>query len=389
MPPRLPAALATAAAVLASAVAVSGPAQAETSGTTTNCPAAGTYIPGTTFKRTVLANGVALSEGRKRDSRGVVDMHILRVSTTTAGVHFGPLVRKLAERHPLSSLAYARPHLVAASNTGYYSFTLGAPTGQVIGGSRPWVMSSTPQQVFGFASGNLAQGGRVWLAGTATWSTSRQPIVGVNTATVPTGISVYSSLWGTTHRIVLPSGAVTRYWSAGKLTTVAGTSTAVPTSGYLVVARGSTAVAWLKRPAKGATLGISYAARTDAPRPFVQAYGVGITLVSQQSTARTGFTCRTSYPQPARTAVGYANGGKSLVIAVVTDHPGTEVHGLDANQMSKLMAELGVTKAYSFDGSGSAELMAKMPGSTSLSIRNYTADGHERTMPMGLGIYVG
>jgi hypothetical protein len=48
-----------------------------------------------------------------------------------------------------------------------------------------------------------------------------------------------------------------------------------------------------------------------------------------------------------------------------------------------------VTKAWSFDGSGSTELMAKMPGSTSLSIRNYTADGHERTMPLGLGIYVG
>ena len=37
----------------------------------------------------------------------------------------------------------------------------------------------------------------------------------------------------------------------------------------------------------------------------------------------------------------------------------------------------------------STELMAKMPGASSLSIRNYTADGHERTMPMGLGIYVG
>lgn len=386
---RLPAALATAAVVLASGVSISAVAEAETSGTTTNCPAAGSYIPGTTFRRTVLANGVALSEGRKRDTRGVVDMHILRVNTTVTGLHFGPLVRRLAERHPLSSLAYARPHLVAASNTGYYSFTLGTPAGQVISGSRPWVMSSTPQPVFGLAAGNLAQGGRVWLSGTATWSTTRQPIVAVNSASVPTGVSVYNSLWGTAHRIVLPSGAVTRYWASGKLTTLAGTATAVPTSGYLVVARGTTAVAWLKRPANGAALALSYAARTDAARPFVQAYGVGIALVTTQSTARTGFTCRTSYPQPARTAIGYANGGKSLVIAVVTDHPGTEVHGLDANQMSKLMAELGVTRAYSFDGSGSAELMAKMPGATSLSIRNYTADGHERTMPMGLGIYVG
>lgn len=368
---------------------VSGVAQAETSGTTTNCPTGGTYIPGTSFKRTVLANGVALSEGRKRDSRGVVDMHILRVNTTTTGISVGPLVRKLAERHPLSTLASGRPKLVAASNTGYYSFTLGTPTGPVVSGTRPWVLSSSPQSAFGFASGKIAQGGKVWLAGTAAWSTTKQPITGVNWATVPNGISVYNSLWGTAHRIVLPSGAVSRYLAYGKVSSAVGSYTAVPTNGYLIVARGSTAVAWLKRPLKGQALSIATAARTDAPRPFVQAYGVGVTLVSQQSTARTGFSCRTNYPQPARAAIGYANGGKSIVIAVVTDHPGTEMHGLSANQMSKLMAELGVTKAYSFDGSGSAELMAKMPGATSLSIRNYTADGRERTMPLGLGIYVG
>jgi hypothetical protein len=304
-------------------------------------------------------------------------------------VHFSPLVRRLAERHPLSSLAYNRPHLVAASNTGYYDFTLGTPTGPVVNGNRPWVLSSTPQAAVGVASGNVWQGGKIWLSGTATWGTTRQNVVGVNTAVVPVGISVYNSLWGTTHKVALPSGAVSRYLNYGKVSSAVGTYTAVPTSGYLIVARGSTAVAWLKRPLKGQALTIATAARTDAAKPFVQAYGVGVTLVNTAGVARTDLTCRTAYPQPARTAIGFANGGKSLVIAIVTDHPGTEVHGLDANQMSKLMVELGVSKAYSFDGSGSTELLARMPGTTSMSIRNYTADGHERTMPMGLGIYSG
>jgi hypothetical protein len=364
-------------------------ASAVTAGTTTSCPLATSYVPGTSWHRTVLANGVALSEGRTRDSRGVVDMHVLRVNTTYTGVHLGPLVRHLAERHPLSSLAYNRPHLLAASNTGYYDFTLGTPTGPVINGGRPWVLSSRAQAAVGVASGNIVQSGRVWLAGTATWSTTHLPITGVNTAAVPTGISIYNSLWGTTHRIALPSGAVSRYWASGRVSSLVGSYTAVPTSGYLIVARGTTAVAWLKRPAKGAVLSLAAAVRTDAPHPFVQAYGVGVSLVNQAGVARTDLTCRTAYPQPARTAIGYGNGGKSLVIAVVTDHPGTEVHGLDANQMSKLMVELGVSRAFSFDGSGSSELLARMPGTSTMSIRNYTADGHERTMPLGLGIYVG
>jgi hypothetical protein len=369
--------------------ALGGVTAAQASGTTTSCPAAGTYVPGTTWHRTVLGNGVSLSEGKKRDSKGVVDMHVLRVTTTATGVHFGPLTRRLAERHTLSSLASGRAHLVAATNTGFYDFNLGAPTGPVISGARPWALGTTHQAAVGFASGNIAQAGHVWLTGTATWSTTHQPVVGLNRVSVPTGISVYTALWGTAHRVVLPSGSVSRYVASGKVTTTTGTYTAAPTSGYLVVARGSTAVAWLKRPPKGATLGITTGVATDAPHAFVQAYGIGVTLVSKQSTASTGFSCRSSYPQPARTAIGYLNGGKTLVIAIVTDHPGTEVHGLDATQMSKLMAELGVTRAFSFDGSGSTELLAKMPRTTSMSIRNYTADGHERTMPLGLGIYVG
>jgi hypothetical protein len=355
----------------------------------TSCPAAGTYVPGTTWHRTVLGNGISLSEARKRDSRGVVDMHVLRVATTTPGVHFGPLTSRLAERHPLSSLAAGRAHLLAASNSGYYDFTLGAPTGPVIVAGRPWGLSSGHQAAFGFTSGNIAQAGHVWLTGTATWGSSRLAVVGINRPSVPAGLSVYTPLWGTAHRVVLPSGSVSRYVVSGKVTTATGTYTAAPSSGFLVVARGSTAVAWLKAPPKGAAMSIVTGVATDAPQPFAQAYGVGVTLVSKQSTATTGFSCRSSYPQPARTAVGYTNGGKTLVIAIVTDHPGTEVHGLDADQMSKLMAELGVTRAFSFDGSGSTELLARMPGTSSLAIRNYTADGHERTMPLGLGVYLG
>jgi hypothetical protein len=64
------------------------------------------------------------------------------------------------------------------------------------------------------------------------------------------------------------------------------------------------------------------------------------------------------------------------------------MHGLDAAQMARLMKDLGAGEAYLFDGSGSTELLARMPSNPSaLSLRNYPADGAERAMPVGFGIF--
>jgi hypothetical protein len=79
-----------------------------------------------------------------------------------------------------------------------------------------------------------------------------------------------------------------------------------------------------------------------------------------------------------------------LILAIVADHPGEDMHGLAANQMARLMADLGAREAYLFDGSGSTEMLARMPSTGRLSLRNWPADGgpeNERTMPVGFGIF--
>ena len=48
------------------------------------------------------------------------------------------------------------------------------------------------------------------------------------------------------------------------------------------------------------------------------------------------------------------------MIAIVADNPNTTMHGLDEDQMSELMVQLGVDQAFAFDGSGSTELLAKL-----------------------------
>src|SRR5207248_356507 len=223
--------------------------------------------------------------------------------------------------------------------------------------------------VMGIGTDRRMHAGNVWLTGTVTSAGATRTLHGVNVLHIPYGLTVYTPRWGTTP-IRLPSDAVTRNVAAGLLSTGTGRWTTVPSTGSMVVARGSTAVAWLKSLRRGSSFTVRLSQHSDAVKPFRLAFDVGQTIVASRGVVRYGLSCRRVYPQPARTAIGYRNYGKTLMIVVVTDHPGTRVHGLDATQMSKLMVELGAWKASLFDGSGSSEMIARMPATGRLAIRN-------------------
>jgi hypothetical protein len=127
---------------------------------------------------------------------------------------------------------------------------------------------------------------------------------------------------------------------------------------------------------------------TDAKRPFRQAYSYSAQVVMAGGVARTDLTCRRRYPQPARTVIGWADHGRRLLLLVVDDKPGTDMHGLDSNQAARVMADLGANQAFLLDGSGSSEMLARLRSHPDrLSLRNYPADGEERSMPVGFGIF--
>jgi hypothetical protein len=299
-------------------------------------------------------------------------------------------MHSIAERSALSSLAQNHPHLVAVTNTGYFDFRSGAPTVPLIAAGAPLVISKAHQAVVGLsaATGEL-QSGRVWWSATLTAGKRSHALVAENETYPPAGISVYNSKWG--------AASVPGHWNAEARAVVKGVVTgsqgssrhgfAVPSGGYLLVANGESADAWLSSLSDGTAVSIASSVKTSAPKPFVQAYGVGINIVDKAGEARTGFSCNSANTkQPARTAIGWTNGGRTMVIAIVADDPFTSMHGLDENQMSELMTQLGVSKAWAFDGSGSSELLAKLQGSSGLTLQNYPADGQERQMPLGLGV---
>jgi hypothetical protein len=355
-----------------------------------SCPAAESLVPGTTWHHHALANGVTMADGIAKDSRGTVNMHVLRVDLSQPRVHAVPLEHHVANRSPLTSLAHGHPQLVAATNTSYFDFDTGAPTVPLIVGGSAQVISDSHETVVGIGKDGRVEAGQVWLAGSVTAGKQSQPLHQVNEPFPGSGLGVYDGRWGSA-RVPGTWNTVNREVVNGKIAagTVSSRNASVPSNGFVLQARGRPAADWLRGIAGGTQVSVNKSFKAAAASRFRQAYGVGVQLVSQPGAAKTGFSCDSSNTRtPARTAIGWSNGGRTLVMVVVADHPDTSMHGLDQDQMSKLMVQLGVSKAYSFDGSGSTELLARLKGKSSLAMQNYPADGAERPMPVGLGIAV-
>ena len=308
------------------------------------CPRAESLVPGTTWHKRTLATGLVMSSGSTNDSNGVVSMHVLRINLADPNLSLQPLMHSLAQRSPLSTLATGRPHLVAATNTGYFDFRTGDPTHPLISNKVPQVMSSVHQEVVGIGSNGLAESGTVWWAALLTAGKKTHAVVAKNELDPPSGLGIYTAKWG--------SSPVPARWSDEVRGVVNGALTsrlAVPLgtehpeqrlpAGRARAVREQLAV---RHPARYEDLARLIGV-TSAPKPFVQAYGVGLEVVQKPGVIRTGFGCDSiGTKQPARTEIGLSHGGRMITIAIVADHRGTSTHGLDENQMSELMVQLGI-----------------------------------------------
>jgi hypothetical protein len=381
------AATATALIALSAGLATTPAAHAAPSLWGRSCPTAEQLVKGTTWHTHKLAPGIRLSEGNRTDDngRGLVKMHVLSIDIDQPGVSFIPLIHNVANRSPLSKLAAGHPHLVAAVNTGYFDFNTGAPTQPLIADGQPLVISSRFMRVLGFNAKGRIQHGRVKLDAKLFDGKTSYGIDGINDVS-DGGLQAYSSEWGS-HAVPSSWGSDARAVIGDILGTNAGHQAHVPQGGFELEADGGDASQWLTRLTSGTTAGVAAKVKQTTKLPFVQAYGVGAEVVKHHGQTRNSLSCDTANTiTPARTAYGVADHGKVFVIAEAEDHPGTKVHGLDANEMSGLMAQLGVDRAWDVDGSGSTELLAKLPSQNSLELRTYPADGEERPMPVGLGI---
>ena len=115
-------------------------------------------------------------------------------------------------------------------------------------------------------------------------------------------------------------------------------------------------------------------------------YAVGNHIVSGGVPGR-GFSCNRKEHLPARTAIGWTADRRHLILLAVENNPRAKIHGLEPDQLGRVMRQLGAAEAYMFDGGGSTEMVVRPRPGARLSVRNHPSDGTERGLPLGFGVF--
>jgi hypothetical protein len=376
----------TAAVGLVLAPAASGASAARTAPAYAYCPAGHPLVHDSTpWHRHTLAPGVTLAETKLPEGRGRVDVHVLRADLTQPGVAVTPLYRTIHSVHPLTTLA-DRPGVVAAVNGMYFDYPSGGPVVPFIAGSQPAVLSTTAHRVAGIGQDGLAEDGDARLTATLQVGDTVLHLVGINQARPLGGFVLYTSGWGPA-RVPLTDGALSRAIGPDHTDGPAHRVRHVPAGGYLLVATGTTAKAKLRSLTTGDPVILAGQATSTSASPFAVGYGVGTQLVADPGQVRRHLYCKSDEIDVARTAIGWADGGRQLLLVVVSVRAGTRQRGVDENQMSYLLTELGAERAYALDGGGSSEMVAR-PGPAG-PLRILGGVSRQRPVPVGLGISAG
>lgn len=90
-------------------------------------------------------------------------------------------------------------------------------------------------------------------------------------------------------------------------------------------------------------------------------------------------------PHP-RTAVGIADGGKTLLLVVVDGRKKTEAVGMSLTELGDVLLKYGATDAVNLDGGGSSVIAIRDPRSRKMRILNHPSDGRERAVGNVLGV---
>ena len=89
-----------------------------------------------------------------------------------------------------------------------------------------------------------------------------------------------------------------------------------------------------------------------------------------------------------RTAVGLADGGKTLVLVVADGRDPMRAVGLNLAEFADLMKSLGCADALNLDGGGSSEMLKRDAKSGQLRVLNRPSDGRERAVANVLGVSI-
>ncbi|WP_369068600.1 phosphodiester glycosidase family protein [Kineococcus terrestris] len=325
-----------------------------------------------------LAPGLVLEQRAELTAAGPVRSRVLRLapgSTTRPRLLQDGLS---APREP-AALA-AAGGAVAAVNGDFFDIDrTGSPNGPVVRDGTALKAAAFPQAVTSL-DGALAD---LLLRGTATVAGRPYPLAGLNPGQVgPDAVAVYTPDWGRGDRAFAAAGGVELEVRDGRVSAVRSAPGAVPVpaGGQVLLATGTAAAALAGTPV-GAPASTAWDVRDVPPG---DALGARLVLVRDGRVAAVD-TADPLWSTPrARTAVGWTAAGELLL--VTADGGTARSRGWTALETARALVDLGARTAVMLDGGGSAQLVARAPGTGAAAVVGEPSDGAPRPVANAVGL---
>ncbi|MER8008205.1 phosphodiester glycosidase family protein [Streptomyces sp. NPDC094149] len=368
---------------------------------------------------TAIARGVTYRQFEVQGSKGPAHAHLLTVDLRDPHVRLGLLYPgAVAARATVSRLADAQG-AVAGVNGDFFNISetqhpgveatgstdgpaiaaehvlkAAVPDGQRFGPALP--PGTSTRDVFGVGVDRRARLDGLALKGAIRTPAGRLPLGGLNQFALPENtIGAFTSDWGAVSRARATCGTDTDRGAA------------CSTDTYEVTVRRGRVVAVADAPgrgpiAAGTTVLVGREEGARQLRKFTEGEPVKVThrLVASHSKVAYRFALggypvlRRGQPLPGldgttaavRTAVGIADGGRRLLLFALDGAPDYR-KGLTIAEVASEIRELGAVDAFSLDGGGSTTLVARAPGSSTVTVRNHPSGDAERPVPNGIGVF--
>ncbi|GAA3149883.1 exopolysaccharide biosynthesis protein/3',5'-cyclic AMP phosphodiesterase CpdA [Kribbella aluminosa] len=337
--------------------------------------------------------GISLNHVKRVDQRGWVDAQYLTIDLADKAVSTDLLTSgPVASGGPLSTAAN-KAGAVAGVNGEFFDIgnsnaSLG---GEVQNGQLLKSADASGRQHVGVSMDGIAQLVDLAVDSTATFAGTDHKVLTINAANgggVPAnGLVAYTPIWGEYSRArgFANADVAEVLVQQGKVVSVNPTAAgagAIPADGFYLVGRDAAATA-LRALQPGDAVTLHYELANDLAKSMKFALGQGGTIV-KDGKAVPGLD-KSIAP---RTALGFKDGGRTLVLATWDGPGGTGKGGLGIDREAQDLADRGIQTAVNLDGGGSTTMVARGLGEAGTTVRNNPSDGQERNDPNGVGVFV-
>ncbi|HEY4461395.1 MAG TPA: phosphodiester glycosidase family protein, partial [Streptosporangiaceae bacterium] len=290
-----------------------------------------------------------------------------------------------------------RTGAVAGVNGGYFDIhASGQPTGgSVVNGQ---ILKSPPAnfnaELAVLPDGTMTTGPENF-SGTITDGPATQPLNSVNIpgdAASGKITAITPALASTTQALSAPATLVTgQTGGTGRTLTVTGvqtgvTSLPVPAAGTEDLLGAGAGGQWLAATVKpGDVLTITSGL---SPNPGLTQLITGATTLVKNGQAYTDPTGQPPGGSNPETAIGVSRDGKHAILVTLDGRLGESVAtGVTPAEVTGYLLAHGAYSGILFDGGGSTQMDARVPGTSGLTVLNTPSDGSERPVANGLFVY--